>query len=99
MTRKTIQEDPLDAVFSGKAKKRDAKKAQEPKPEKERLTVHIPKSVVNKVKTAVYHTPGLTLSDLAEGAFRDAVNKLEKSRGEDFPEGKVTLRTGRPLKM
>lgn len=104
MTKKTIQEDPLDALLPGKARKTTPKPKDGPKPdpetEKERLTVHVPKSVVRRAKTAVLHTPGLTLSDLAEKALSEAVDKLERDRKEPFPETvKVRLKGGRPLKI
>lgn len=65
---------------------------------KERLTVHVPVDVIDQVKNSVFWTPGLTLSDLAERAFRDAVYKLEKKSGKRFPHRTSDLKGGRPMK-
>lgn len=65
---------------------------------KERLTVHLPTDLIDRVKNAVYWTPGLTLAGLAEQALTKAVAELEQERGERFPARKTELKGGRPLK-
>jgi predicted DNA binding CopG/RHH family protein len=65
---------------------------------KQRITVQISEDVIERVKNAVYWTPGLTLASLAENAFSKAVNALEKERGGPFPKRKEELKTGRPIK-
>lgn len=111
--RKTIGDNPLDAVVpnpqaavtasqrglatAGTYPKPD-KPEKPPKVAKERLTVHVTLEIIDRVKNAVYWTPGLTLSDLAEQAFAEAVGKLEEKRGEPFPPRKEELKGGRPLK-
>ena len=42
--------------------------------------------------------PGLTLADLAAQALADAVDRLEKKKGEPFPPRKGELKGGRPMK-
>jgi len=81
------------------AKGMGAMKAKTP-PEgpKVRLTVLLPSSVVERVKDAVYWTPGLTLSELAEEAFTAAIQKRERSRKKPFPPRSGKLKAGRPLK-
>ncbi len=94
--RRTIGVNPLDTVIpaqqhidSGTPKRRIIK---------ERLTVHLPVDLIERVKNAVYWTPGLTLAGLAEEALTAAVEKLERERGEPFPPRRSELKGGRPLK-
>jgi len=65
---------------------------------KQCLTVHVSDELVNRVKNVVYWTPGLTLAGLAEKAFAQIVEELEKKRGEPFPQRQEELKGGRPLK-
>lgn len=67
---------------------------------KERVTIHVAPELIQRARAAVYWTPGLTVSDLAEAALEAELKRLEGKRGETFPAipdgGKV--RTGRPVK-
>lgn len=65
---------------------------------KERLTVHMTAELIDRVKNAVYWTPGLTLAGLAEEAFTEVVQRLEAGRGEPFPPRREELKGGRPLR-
>ena len=109
--RKTIGENPLDAVVpvltaepgrDGAGNKRASKR--EPKPRegkrviKERLTIHLPVELIDRIKNAVYWTPGLTLAELGERAFTEILRKMERERGEPFPPRRSELKGGRPLK-
>lgn len=111
--RRTIGEDPLDAYFTPpkKAEKATEKAAprkttrkpperhqEAPRAGKDRLTVHLPLEVIERAKNAVYWTPGLTLAGLAEGAFVEAVEKLEKKNGGPFKPRTAELKGGRPMK-
>ena len=95
--RKTIGDNPLDAVVPNptSAAKRPARLQRV---KKERLTVHVPVELIDRVKNTVYWTPGLTLATLAEEALRKAVDIREKKRGNPFPSRKEELRGGRPIK-
>jgi hypothetical protein len=66
--------------------------------QKERLTVHLPLELIDRVKNAVYWTPGLTLASLSERALRRIVDELEAERGEAYPHREQELKGGRPLK-
>ncbi len=93
--RRTIGTNPLDSVIpSRQLVEGEATK----KIRKERLTVHLPVELIERVKNAVYWTPGLTLAGLAEEALTLAVERLERERGEPFPPRKSELKGGRPLK-
>ena len=65
---------------------------------KERLTVHLPVGLIDRVKNVVYWTPGLTLAGLAKDALAQTVDRLEKKRGEAYPAREAELKGGRPLK-
>lgn len=65
--------------------------------EKSRLTINLSVALIERVKNAVYWTPGLTMSSLTEKALLSSVNKLEKDRGEAFPTRREELRPGRPV--
>ena len=96
--RTALGEDPLDALVpAGNAKV--AEPETEPKAvAKERMTVHLPLDLIDRVKNAVYWTPGMTLAGLTEKALAVAVDKLEKGRGEAYPRREAELKGGRPLK-
>lgn len=94
--RRTIGTNPLDAVIP--THREEKKSASPSKAMKERLTVHLPVDLIDRIKNAVYWTPGLTLAGLAEEALTAAVEKLERQRGEPFPPRKAELKGGRPLK-
>ena len=110
--RKTIGENPLDAVVpvitaeperdgGGKQGRGQRQKRKHEKPQrviKERLTIHLPVDLIDRIKNAVYWTPGLTLAELGEKAFTEILRKMEKERGEPFPPRKSELKGGRPLK-
>lgn len=64
---------------------------------RQRFTVHLPADLVERLRRAVYYSPGLTLSDLAAEALADAVDRLEKQRGEVFPATRGSIR-GRPVR-
>jgi len=113
MKRRTIGENPLDALVPPptptetrreKTSPRKASRKPTERPQavsrttKERLTVHLPTDVVNRAKDAVYWSPGLTLAGLAEEAFVDALTRLEKKHGGPFPPRKGELKGGRPMK-
>lgn len=109
--RKTIGNSPLDTVVprrepEGAAVSISNTTAQSPRARvegtsrvtKERLTVHVPVELIDRVKNIVYWTPGLTLARLAEEALTREVEKREKERGEPFPHRTEELKGGRPLK-
>ena len=100
--RRTIGDNPLDAVIpsmSAPAPRRaQATQPTATRATKERLTVHVPIDLIDRVKNAVYWTPGLTLAGLAEDALRRTVDALEAERGEAYPKRAAELKGGRPMK-
>jgi predicted small metal-binding protein len=104
--RQTIGDNPLDAFISPNVVNNDKEVMEEdsiqprrPKhSKKQRITVQISEDVIDRIKNAVYWTPGVTLASLAEEAFSKIVDEIEKSRGTPFPKRKDELKTGRPIK-
>ena len=108
--KKTIGVNPLDSLIppnpAALPNSRNALSAvsgedeeeKEQKIVKERLTVHLPVHLIERVKNVVYWTPGLTLAGLAEEAFAETVAAMEKKRGEPYPPRKENLKGGRPMK-
>ncbi len=67
------------------------------KQSKQRLTIQISEKVIERIKNAVYWTPGLTLAALAEEAFSKSVDRREQERDGPFPRRDHELTTGRPI--
>jgi hypothetical protein len=66
---------------------------------KQRVTIHVPIELIEKVKNAVYWEPGLTLAGFAEQALAQALDNLEQERGAPFPDRRdKRLKGGRPIK-
>ncbi|RME56928.1 MAG: hypothetical protein D6795_00430 [Deltaproteobacteria bacterium] len=61
-----------------------------------RITLNLPERLVEKFRDAVFWTPGLTMSGLAEQALARAIAALEAERGEPFPPRTARLSPGRP---
>ena len=65
---------------------------------KQRLTIHVPIKLIDRIKNAVYYTPGLTMSDFADTAFEKAISLLEERNGGPFQQRTQDLKGGRPIK-
>lgn len=65
---------------------------------KTRITFYISQDMIERAKNAVFWTPGMTLSSLAEKALEEKIDELEKQRGESFPQREAELTKGRPAK-
>jgi predicted DNA binding CopG/RHH family protein len=107
--RQTIGENPLDGLFQTTTEnngtsvavyeeKQQAPKIRQKSSKKQRITVQISEDVIERLKNAVYWTPGLTLASLAEEAFAKVVDALEDKRKAPFPKRQEELKTGRPIK-
>jgi hypothetical protein len=106
--RQTIGENPLDGLFQTATennstsvavleKEQRTPKVRQKSSRKQRVTVQISEDVIERIKNAVYWTPGLTLAALAEDAFSKIVDQLEEEREAPFPKRKEELKTGRPI--
>jgi len=63
---------------------------------RERLTVKLPRKVIERLRNAVYYSPGLTVSGVIEKCITTIVDQMEVDRGAAFPRRKSDLRPGRP---
>jgi len=64
----------------------------------ERFSASLPVTLVERARTAVFFTPGLTLSALVAAALAHEIGRLEHERGQPFPADRGQLRTGRPVR-
>jgi hypothetical protein len=106
-----IGENPLDNLISpingqsvdtaSETAKKQISQKQESLPErsriKERMTVQIDQSVIQRVKDVVYWER-LTVAQFTEEALETALKRLEKLKGEPYPKRKAELKPGRPIK-
>jgi hypothetical protein len=98
--RSTIGMNPLDAVIPAKTAVPEVEEIEAPpvRVTKERLTIHLPVPLIERVKNAVYWTPGLTLAGLAEQALARLIDELEAENGAPFKTRREELKGGRPIK-
>lgn len=104
--QKTIGINPLEEYLSSatrctddSAKTTDALESHEEPVKKQRVTIHVPIGLIDKVKNAVFWEPGLTLAGFAQEALEQALEKLESERGSPFPDRREKrLKAGRPIK-
>lgn len=103
MPRKTIGASPFDVMIP----KQDVTPTPEVsirevdrpvRTQKERLTLHLPIDLIERIKNCVFWTPGQTLAGFAETILADAIDKIESERGEPFPHRHQELKGGRPMK-
>ncbi len=66
---------------------------------RERVTLHISAELVDRIRNAVYWTPGLTMAELAESALAEALTAIETERGSPFAPRGSELKRGRPVKL
>jgi hypothetical protein len=66
---------------------------------KQRLTVTMSTSLLDRLRNAVYWTPALTLAGLIETAVEARLQELEAQNGEPFPARVEELKGGRPRQI
>ena len=66
---------------------------------KQRLTVTLPSSLLNRLRNAVYWTPAVTLAGLIEAAVEARLQEIEAKNGEPFPARIEELKGGRPRQI
>jgi len=67
--------------------------------DRERVTVKLPRSLVEQLRNAVYWTPGLTVTSFLANCITHVVARLESERGDKFPRREMELQPGRPRKQ
>jgi len=68
-----------------------------PPPGKARVTFILSKELMERARNAVYWER-LRMSAFVEEAIAEAVNRLERKRGQPFPQRREELKSGRPVK-
>jgi len=73
-------------------------KQDEPgKVEKTRITTYLPVDLIDRVRDAVFWTPGMTVAQFMEDACTAYLQKLEKARGGPFEARTAQVKRGRPV--
>jgi hypothetical protein len=65
---------------------------------REKLTIHLDGSLVERVKNAAYWNPRLTIARIAEVGIRLAIEQVEHENGGAYPHREAELSGGRPIK-
>lgn len=90
----------FEDTSNSNARPRSVSNIETKKVSRQRFTVNLRDDVIEQARTAVYYTPGLTLSSLVEKALKTEIEALEARRGNPFPaieDGKLS--PGRPVKI
>ncbi|HXX76352.1 MAG TPA: hypothetical protein VEI50_14580 [Nitrospiraceae bacterium] len=74
-------------------------RSNEPRARMVRLTVNLPADLADRMRDAVYWTPGLTLAWFVASAIRTSLTELEAANRVPFPKRARQLRPGRPRLM
>ena len=90
MTKKTIE--VKETVETGNSPKSFER------PSKVRISAEVAKDVVERIKNAVYWTPGLTMAGFIEDALELAIEQLEEMKGKAYDQREKELVGGRPMK-
>lgn len=66
------------------------------RPRKQRVTITLPLSLLERLRNAVYWTGHGPLARLICDALDDAVTHMEAANGQEFPQRLAPLKRGRP---
>ena len=66
-----------------------------PRLEKQRITISLPKPLIEQLRNAVYWTEDRTLTRVITDALENAAAQLEHANGGPFPERIAPLKVGR----
>lgn len=55
--------------------------------------------IIDRLRNAVFYTPGLTINGFIEECINSVVARMEKERGSEFPQRTENLRVGRPKRQ
>ena len=74
-----------------------AKPEPPPAHKKEKLTVHLTRDVIERVKNAAYWNPRLTIAAIAERGVARVIEQIEQENGGPYPPRDAELKGGRPI--
>lgn len=63
---------------------------------KQRVTITLPQSLLERLRNAVYWTGHGPLARLISDALDEAVSQMEQANGQTFPQRLTPLKRGRP---
>ena len=63
---------------------------------KQRVTITLPVTLLERLRNAVYWTGHGPLARLIADALEDAVSQMEQCNGQEFPKRLAPLKRGRP---
>ena len=81
----------LETINSSKATPSSMSKSR-----KQRVTITLPQSLLERLRNAVYWTGHGPLARLIAEALDDAVTHMEQANGQAFPRRLAPLKRGRP---
>ena len=84
------------AAITLQVRKERRRAARVPGEERDRVTVKLPRSLIERARDAVFWTAGLTLTALIEDSLTRAIARLERQRGAPFEPRTEDLKAGRP---
>ena len=85
-------EKPLQKTMTGPV----APNSRPARPRKQRVTITLPLSLLERLRNAVYWTGHAPLARLICDALDDAVAQMETANGKAFPQRLAPLKRGRP---
>jgi hypothetical protein len=85
-------EAPLSKTTNGSV----AMNSHPPRSRKQRVTITLPLSLLERLRNAVYWTGHGPLARLICDALDDAVTQMEAANGKAFPQRLAPLKRGRP---
>lgn len=65
---------------------------------RQKLTVHLPADLAERVKNAAYWNPRLTIAGIAEQGIKGVIERVEREHGGRYPPRDGELIGGRPIK-
>ena len=95
--RTTMATNPFDEQLRAAQASAPATNGKEAHAWRDRITVPLSAELQERIRNAVFWTPGLTLRALAHRGFTHALEEIERTNGGPFPARHGELPTGRPI--
>jgi hypothetical protein len=75
----------------------ESSKAQVLGHKREKITVHLRRDLIERVKNAAYWNPRLTIAAIAEMGIAQSIEQVERENGGSYPPRDSELKGGRPI--
>ena len=92
----TTLDTPLGKTVNGPLNGAAPSTLRMSKPRKQRVTITLPLTLLERLRNAVYWTGHGPLACLISDALDNAVTQMEKDNGQAFPPRLAPLKRGRP---